>query len=97
MNLLPPEIRSQLPSLYSQEKIADPIVYIKFFNPLSNWTWYATEFDGEDTFFGLVQGFEEELSYFSLTELQEYRGRLGVGIERDLHFRPTPLSKLRRN
>lgn len=97
MNLLPPEIRSQLPSLYSQEKIADPIVYIKFFNPLSNWTWYATEFDGEDTFFGLVQGFEEELSYFSLTELQEYRGRLGVGIERDLYFRPTPLSKLRRN
>jgi hypothetical protein len=61
MNLLPPEIRSQLPSLYSQEKIADPIAYIKFFNPLSNWTWYATEFDGEDTFFGLVQGFEEEL------------------------------------
>ncbi|MDB9305016.1 DUF2958 domain-containing protein [Nodularia spumigena CS-591/12] len=40
---------------------------------------------------------EEELSYFSLTELQEYRGRLGVDIERDLHFRPTPLSKLRRN
>ncbi|MEA5516965.1 DUF2958 domain-containing protein [Nodularia sp. UHCC 0506] len=97
MNLLPPEIRSQLPSLYCQEKIADPIAYIKFFNPLSNWTWYATEFDGEDTFFGLVQGFEEELSYFSLTELQEYRGRLSVGIERDLHFRPTPLSQLRRN
>lgn len=96
MNLLTPEIRSQLPSIYSQEKVADPIAYVKFFNPQSNWTWYITEFDGEDTLFGLVQGLEEELGYFSLGELQEYRGKLGIGIERDLHFVPTPLSKLRR-
>ncbi|YAF99184.1 MAG: DUF2958 domain-containing protein (plasmid) [Nodularia sp. CChRGM 3473] len=64
MNLLPTEIRSQLPDLYSQENIPDPIAYVKFFNPVSNWIWYVTEFDGEDTFFGLVQGFEEELGYF---------------------------------
>jgi hypothetical protein len=42
-----------------------------------------------------VQGFEEELGYFSLSELQEYRGTLGIGIERDLSFQPTPLSQLR--
>ncbi|YAF99172.1 MAG: DUF2958 domain-containing protein (plasmid) [Nodularia sp. CChRGM 3473] len=36
------------------------------------------------------------LGYFSLSELQEYR-ELGIGIERDLYFEPTPLSKLRRN
>jgi len=96
MNLLTPEIRSQLPPIYSQEKVSDPIAYVKFFNPQSKWTWYATEFDGEDTLFGLVQGFDEELGYFSLSELQEYRGKLGIGIERDLHFVPTPLSKLRR-
>jgi Protein of unknown function (DUF2958) len=96
MELLPAEIRAQLPVLYAQSESSDAIVYVKFFTPDSNWTWYATEFDGEDTFFGLVQGFEEELGYFSLSELQEYRGALGIGIERDLHFKPTPLSQLRR-
>jgi hypothetical protein len=96
MELLTAEIRAQLPTLYAQEESSDAIVYVKFFNPNSDWTWYATEFDGEDTFFGLVQGFEEELGYFSLSELQEYRGRLGIGIERDLHFKPTPLSLIRR-
>ncbi|WGV29034.1 DUF2958 domain-containing protein [Halotia branconii] len=95
MELLTAEIRAQLPALYAQEKIADPIAYVKFFNPTSDWTWYATEFDGEDTFFGLVQGFESELGYFSLSELQEYCGALGIGIERDLQFKPTPLSQLR--
>jgi hypothetical protein len=37
-------------------------------------------------FFGLVQGFEEELGYFTLRELQEARGPLGLAIERDMHF-----------
>jgi len=97
MKLLPADIRALLPALYAQSEYSDAIVYVKFFNPNSDWTWYATEFDGEDLFFGLVQGFEEELGYFSLSELQEYRGRLGIGIERDLHFKPTPLSQLRRH
>jgi hypothetical protein len=55
------------------------------------------EFDGEDTFFGLVESLDEELGYFSLSELQEYRGRLGIGIARDLHFKPTPLSQKSRH
>jgi Protein of unknown function (DUF2958) len=58
-------------------------------------SWYATEFDGQDTFFGLVQGFEEELGYFSLHELAEGTDSMGLGIERDLHFQPTPLSQVR--
>ena len=96
MQLLTNEIRRQLPPLYSTEKISDPTVWVKFFTPYSSWTWYVTEFDGQDTFFGLVQGFDEELGYFSLTELQNARGPYGLSIERDLHFQPTPLSKLRR-
>ena len=96
MELLPAEIRALLPALYAQSECSDAIAYIKFFTPDSNWTWYITEFDGEDTFFGLVVGFDEELGYFSLSELQEYRGALGIVIERDLHFKPTQLSQLRR-
>ncbi len=72
------------------------MVYVKFFTPWSHWTWYATEFDGNDTFFGLVQGMEEELGYFSLAELEGARGPWGVLIELDLYFKPTRLSALRR-
>jgi Protein of unknown function (DUF2958) len=103
MQLLTPELREKLPKLYSQEKEPDAgcfadtarVAHVKFFNPCGSWTWYATEFDGEDTFFGLVSGLDEELGYFSLSELQAYRGASGLGIERDLHFQPTPLSQLR--
>jgi len=94
MQLLTEEIRQRLPQLYSQEAVEDPIAQVKFFHPLSNWTWYATEFDGEDQFFGLVQGLEEELGYFSLSEMQSIKVG-GLEIERDLQFTPTPLSNLR--
>lgn len=95
MKLLTKEIRKQLPPLYANEEVPDPMVVVKFFDPQSGWTWFATEFDGEDTFFGLTVGHEAELGYFSLGELQSYKGRFGLGIERDLHFRPKPLSEIR--
>ena len=94
--LLTQEDLRKLPAIYSQEKVADPIAYVKFFTPWTGWTWYALEFDGKDQFFGLVQGLEEELGYFSLSELMKIRGPGGLRIERDLHFHPTPLSKLRK-
>jgi hypothetical protein len=34
-----------------------------------------------------------ELGSFSLEELQGYKGPLGLGIERDIHFQPKPLSQ----
>ena len=94
MKLLTKEILSNLPLLYSQESVKDPMVQVKFFTPDSRWTWYATEFDGEDTFFGLVDGFDSELGYFSLSGLQTVRGKLGLPIERDMHFEPCRLSKI---
>ena len=90
MQQLTTEIEKALPPLYSNENETDPKAVVKFFTPFSNWTWYATEFDGKDTFFGLVDGFDKELGYFSLAELES----LGSKIERDLWFSPTPLSKL---
>uniref|UniRef100_A0A6M3JHS3 DUF2958 domain-containing protein n=1 Tax=viral metagenome TaxID=1070528 RepID=A0A6M3JHS3_9ZZZZ len=95
MKLLTKELIKKLPPLYSQENVEDPMAIVKFFDPCSNWTWYATEFDGKDTFFGLVQGLEEEFGYFSLSELMGVKGRFGLGIERDLHFKPTQISKLK--
>ena len=43
MKLLTAELRRSLPTLYSQEKVGDPVVHAKFFTPDSSWTWYATE------------------------------------------------------
>ena len=95
MKLINEEIKNILPKLYDQDsKGLKAIAYVKFFTPDSNWTWYATEFDGEDTFFGLVDGFCKELGYFSLSELESVRGPLGLKIERDLYFEPTTLEEL---
>jgi hypothetical protein len=43
MELLTQELRQQLPPLYSQESVADPLVICKFFTPDAGWTWYALE------------------------------------------------------
>ena len=89
MELLTKKLREALPPLYTNENETDPKAIVKFFTPYHNWTWYATEFDGDDTFFGLVDGLDKELGYFSLAELES----LGPKLERDLHFKPTPLSQ----
>ena len=69
MKLLTKAIEKKLPRPYSTENESDPMAVVKFFTPDSSWTWYATEFDGSDTFFGLVDGHEKELGYFSKSEL----------------------------
>ena len=93
--LLDQKTRAKLPELYSQEeKGLDALAQVKFFTPDSNWTWYGTEFDGEDIFFGFVSGTFDELGNFSLSELEEHRGRMGLPIERDLYFEPKTLKEL---
>ena len=95
MKLMTEEVRKRLPPLGSQEHLGSrAVAHVKFFTPDSNWTWYATEFDGTDLFFGLVDGCEKELGYFSLSELRQARGPLGLPIERDLHWQPTPLDEI---
>lgn len=96
MKLLTKEIRAKLPKLYSQDKLGmDAIAYVKFFTPDSSWTWYATEFDGNDTFFGLVDGLERELGYFSLSELESIRGKWGLPVERDKYWEARKLSEIK--
>ena len=96
MMLLTKAIKKALPKLYSQENIKDPTAIVKFFDPTGSFTWFATEFDGEDIFFGKVFSShcpEGELGNFSLSELQSVRCRFGLGIERDKWFTPKPLSQ----
>jgi hypothetical protein len=95
LKLLTEDLRKKLPPLAAQDKYGgDAVAYAKFFTPDSSWTWYATEFDGEDTFFGLVEGFEKEFGYFTLSELESVRGPMGLPIERDLYWKPKRLSEI---
>jgi hypothetical protein len=96
MKLLTKEIERRLPSLYSQDGLGDDAVaHVKFFDPCGSWTWYATEYDPkEKLFFGLVDGLEKELGYFSLPELESIVRPFGLKIERDIHFTPTKISTL---
>ena len=86
MELMTKKILDTFKKTGSQENEKDPKIIVKFFTPWSDWTWYATEFDGDDTFFGLVDGLYKELGYFSLSELKSQTGFGGLGIERDLYF-----------
>jgi Protein of unknown function (DUF2958) len=95
MELLTKALRKQLSPLYATENEPDPLVICRFFAPDSSWSWYAIEFDGEDIFFGFVDGLYPELGYFSLSELLKVRGPWGLPIERELNFKPCRLSELR--
>ena len=109
MVLLDDESRAKLPLLYSNEHLGlKALAQVKFFQPDGGWTWYALEgspidedgyFDTDKPktdflFFGLVIGFEIELGYYSLSELTEARGGLGLAIERDLYYQPKTLGEL---
>jgi len=95
MQLLTKELRRKLPPLYSQDgKGGKAIAYVKFFTPDSGFTFWATEFDGKDTFFGLADGHCKELGYFSLSELESVNGPMGLPIERDLYWQPKTLEEI---
>ena len=95
MQLMTQELRKKVPPLYSQEHLGSKAVaVVKFFTPDSSWTWYGVSWDGKDIFFGLVDGLEKELGYFSLSELKKVRGALGLPIERDLYWQPKTLEEI---
>ena len=69
----------------------DPAPVVKLFTPDAGATWLLTEIDPDDHdhAFGLCDlGLgAPELGWVSLQELATVRGRLGLPVERDLHFR----------
>lgn len=96
MILLPDPIKRQLMQ-NNLFRDTDHVPVVKFFLPGTACTWLITELEQDgDTLFGLCDlGLgEPELGYVSLTELQSVRTRLGLGVERDLHWQgKAPLSR----
>ena len=60
---------------------------LKLFNPTGIGTWYLSELDETtNNAFGLCCLHEKELGYVNLDELLSYKGKFGLGIERDRWF-----------
>lgn len=96
MKLLTKALEKRFAEVGRQEALGEQAVVIaKFFTPDGSWTWLATEFEN-GMFFGLVSGLEVELGYFSLEELENARGPLGLPIERDLHWKERTVAEVRR-
>lgn len=101
MKLLTQELLTKFKKVGRDEstEVGDKLVVAKFFDPTGAATWYATEYDPVNrTFFGFAQihAGMGEWRYFSLDELESFRGRYGLGIERDAHFDPTLFRNLSR-
>ena len=76
----------------------DPVPVVKLFTPDAGATWLLTELDpaNHDLAFGLCDlGLgSPELGVVSLSELARVRGKLGLSVERDIHFRGNkPISR----
>ena len=95
-DLIPKNLLKTIPKLYETEEQNNPIVYVKLF--LDAWTWYITELsiDGDICFGYVISPFGAELGYFSLNEIKSIKGSLGLGVERDLSFKPTKLSIIKK-
>lgn len=79
---------------YAARGDAEPdfLPVVKLFTPDAGYTWLLVDLDPDDPdiAFGLCDlgmGFPE-LGSVSIAELESVRGKLGLPIERDLHFAP---------
>jgi len=80
-----------IPGLYETEGQSpeDTICWVRFIVPGSSWQWYVIEYEPKTgVFYGLVNGFEKELGYFALSDLNT------VYAVPDPSFSPTPLSRV---
>ena len=96
MSLIPKNLLNRIPKLYETEEQNNPIAYVKLF--LDGWTWFITEIsiDNNICFGYVISPFGAELGYFSLEEIKSIKGSLGLGVERDLSFKPTRLSVIKK-
>ena len=95
MMLITKEVEKRLGAhpIYSQDgKGGEAEVIVKFFNPTGAGTWLITEGEqqanGDWILYGYCHILEWEWGYVRLSELQAFRGRFGLGIEREMYTKP---------
>ena len=96
MKLLTKELLKKLPNIGDNEKNnKEHIAHVKLFGG-SCFSWFISEYNPDTKMcFGLVEGLETELGFFSLTELESIKfPPLNLPIERDICFDSTPIKEL---
>ena len=89
------DIASKLPRIgtTSEMEAKDVKVHLKLFNPTGAGSWFITEanLDTGEAFGYADLGDPDnaELGYMDLNELRSFKGRFGLGIERDESFSAT--------
>ena len=96
MNLFTKAIKNKLIANHNNQDGTKTFkAVLKLFNPTGIGTWYLSELDPETNIaFGLCDLGTPELGYVSIDELQSFKGRMGLGIERDRFFKPTSFEEL---
>ena len=96
MNLFTKAIKNKLIANHNNQDGTKTFkAVLKLFNPTGIGTWYLSELDPETNIaFGLCDLGTPELGYVSIDELQSFKGRMGLGIERDRWFQPTSFEEL---
>jgi hypothetical protein len=77
--------------------LAKQNVVVKIFNPVANGTWFILNSDPNDPdyLWAIVDlGYGAEVGSVSRSDLETYRGRFGMGFERDLSFDPINAEEL---
>lgn len=95
MKLLTKKIQERAEVQYKQGSSFKQMVVAKFFDPCGNFTWWLMNKDPKSTYcWGIVSGFAVECGSFDIDELQQYKGKFGLGIERDKWFTPITAQEL---
>jgi|694.fasta_scaffold00162_50 hypothetical protein len=98
MKLFNKTIDRQLFNQYSLgSNLSKQEVVVKIFNPMGNGSWYILNSDPNDPdyLWAIVDlGYGAEVGSVSRSDLETYRGRFGLGFERDLGFDPINAEEL---
>ena len=102
MKLLTAELLKRFKKVGNDEETSteNKVIICKFFNPTGRGTWYATEYnEKEKMFFGYVSIFgdyNDEWGYFTIDELEDFKGKFGLGIKRDITFKEIQFKDLQK-
>ena len=95
MKLLTKSIKAAAEKQFSRESNMEQDVVAKFFNPCGAGSWYLMNKDPKDnSCWGIVKLYAVEIGSFDIDELQNLKLPFGLGIERDLSFKPMKAAEL---
>jgi len=95
MKLLTADLKKKFLITGSQQKVKDPVIIARYFIPIANWDFYATEFNHKTNIFvGIFKWLETEWGTLSLYDLENLREPGGAKVERLIGFKPCRMGEL---